>query len=145
MEINLLSSLFATQGAHAKVSFAEFARLDLSPGQPKVLSCLRRKEGYLQKELAGLCHVEPATMTVLLTAMEKKGLIRKETSHVSGGKRAFRVYLTEQGRELAGKVDESIRRVQEQSFQGFSEEEQRMLILLLDRVTENLSHERSSL
>lgn len=139
MEANFMVSLLSASGAHAKACISEFTKLDLSPGQPKVLSRLLVQEGYLQKELAGLCRVEPATMTVLLTSMEKKGLIRKETSHVSGGKRAFRVYLTEQGRELALKVDQIIQDVEEQCMKGFSEAEKELMLSLLDRVTANLS------
>lgn len=139
MEINLFSTLVNTSGAHAKACISEFTKLDLSPGQPKVLSRLLKQEGYLQKELAGLCGVEPATMTVLLNAMEKKGMIRKETSHVSGGKRAFRIYLTDEGRALAEKVDRIIQEVQETALAGFSEEEKEMLVSLNARIVENLS------
>jgi DNA-binding MarR family transcriptional regulator len=113
--------------------------LDLSPGQPKVLSSLRFQEGHLQKELAALCHVEPATMVVLLSNMEKRGMIRKEVDHVSGGKRAFRIYLTEEGRRLADRVDQIVEGIEEKGFAGFSEEEKDQLITLLGRMTENLA------
>lgn len=53
------------------------------------MEALSEKEGYLQKDLAARCHVEPATMTIILTNMEKMGYIRRETAHVSGGKRAL--------------------------------------------------------
>lgn len=77
-------------------------------------------------------------MAVLLANMEKKGLIRKETTHVSGGKRAYRVYLTETGRQLAEKVGEIVQEVEERSYQGFTKEERKQLIALLERITENL-------
>jgi len=131
-------ALIETSAAHGKSTWAEFRKLDLSPGQPKVLSWLRSREGCLQKELAEFCHVEPATMAVLLANMEKKGLIRKETTHVSGGKRAYRVYLTETGRQLAEKVGEIVQEVEKRSYQGFTEEERKQLIALLERMTENL-------
>lgn len=134
----LHTALIEVSAAHEKSSWAEFRKLDLSPGQPKVLSKLRSQEGYLQKELAEFCHVEPATMAVLLANMKKRGLIRKETTHVSGGKRAYQIYLTEVGRQLAEKVDEIVQEVEERSYQGFAEEEKEQLVVLLERVAENL-------
>lgn len=138
MGMLLLASLIKASSAHEKSCWAEFQKLDLSPGQPKVLSRLRYQEGYLQKELAAFCGVEPATMAVLLANMEKKGLIRKETTHVSGGKRAYRIYLTEHGKELAEKVDAMVGEVEEKSYQGFTEEEKEQLTTLLERLAENL-------
>ena len=135
----LIVSLLSASAAHQKSCWSGFRELDLSPGQPKVLSRLRYQEGYLQKELAVLCYVEPATMVVLLANMEKRGLIRKEVDHVSGGKRAFRIFLTEEGQRLAEKVDCVVAEMEEKGFAGFSEEEKDQLISLLSRLTENLA------
>ncbi|MCH5273535.1 MAG: MarR family transcriptional regulator [Lachnospiraceae bacterium] len=134
----LHAALIETSAAHEKSSWAEFRKLNLSPGQPKVLTSLLYKEGYLQKELAEFCHVEPATMAVLLANMEKKGLIRKEITHVSGGKRAYRVYLTQLGRHLAEKVNAVVCEVEERGYRDFTEEEKEQLTVLLERVTKNL-------
>lgn len=139
MREQLIVTLIGASTAHQKSCWAEFRKLDLSPGQPKVLSRLRYKEGYLQKDLAAVCHVEPATMVVLLSNMEKKGMIRKEVDHVSGGKRAFRIYLTEEGRALAEQVDKMVVEVEKKCYAGFSEEEKDQLIALLDRMTKNLA------
>ena len=139
MREQLIVSLLSASAAHQKSCWNGFRELDLSPGQPKVLSRLRYQEGYLQKELAALCYVEPATMVVLLANMEKRGLIRKEVDHVSGGKRAFRIFLTEEGRHLAEKVDCVVEEMEEKGFAGFSEEEKDQLISLLSRLTENLA------
>lgn len=139
MREQLIVSLLSASAAHQKSCWAGFRELDLSPGQPKVLSRLRYQEGYLQKELAALCYVEPATMVVLLANMEKRGLIRKEVDHVSGGKRAFRIFLTEEGRRLAEKVDCVVEEMEEKGFAGFSEEEKDQLIFLLGRLTDNLA------
>ena len=139
MREQLIVALLSASAAHQKSCWGDFRKLELSPGQPKVLSRLRYQEGYLQKELAALCHVEPATMVVLLSNMEKRGLIRKEVDHVSGGKRAFRIYLTEEGRRLAEQVDRVVEEIEEKGFTGFSEEEKDQLISLLGRLTENLA------
>ncbi len=139
MREQLIVSLISASSAHQKSCWGGFRELDLSPGQPKVLSRLRYQEGYLQKDLAALCHVEPATMVVLLSNMEKRGMIRKEVDHVSGGKRAYRIYLTEEGRRLAEQVDRVVEEIEQKSFAGFTEEEKDQLITLLGRMTENLA------
>ena len=139
MREQLIVSLLSASAAHQKSCWQGFRELDLSPGQPNVLSRLRYQEGYLQKELAALCHVEPATMVVLLSNMEKRGMIRKEVDHVSGGKRAFRIFLTEEGRCLADQVDRVVEAIEEKGFVGFSEDEKDQLISLLGRLTENLA------
>lgn len=133
-------ALISSYLAHKKCSFQEFQKLDLTTGQPKVLTILYQKEGYLQKDLAMRAHVEPATMTSLLRNMEKKGLIYKEATYVSGGKRANAIYLTEKGREMAIKVNKIVDDMEELSYQGFSDIEKQLLITLLDRIQSNLQN-----
>ncbi len=139
MKDKLITALIEASSAHQKSCWTGFRALELSPGQPKVLSRLRYREGDLQKDLAALCHVEPATMVVLLNNMEKKGMIRKEVDHVSGGKRAFRIYLTEEGRALADKVNQVVEEVEVKAYEGFSEEDRKQLVSLLARLVDNLS------
>lgn len=132
-------ALIYSSSAHRKACRTEFQRLNLSEGQPKVLAVLFEKEGYLQKDLARICHVEPATMTIILSNMEKKDLIRRETSHVSGGKRAFEVYLTEKGKEIAEVVNNIVGEVENKGLKGFTVSEQEQLISYLERLGNNLS------
>ncbi len=128
--------------AHKKSSFKEFQKLDLTTGQPKVLSILYQKEGCLQKDLARISHVEPATMTSVLNNMVKEGLIYKEPIFVSGGKRANAIYLTEKGRDISIKVNKIVDDMEQLSFQGFSDKEKQLLINLLDRIQSNLQNNK---
>lgn len=136
--LRLHKSLIVASSAHRKVSRTEFQKMNLTEGQPKVLEVLSEHEGYLQKELAEKCHVEPATMTIILSNMEKMGLIRRETAHVSGGKRAFAVYLTDLGKEMALNVSLVVDELEEKSLVGFSEDEKKQFIDYLHRMSENL-------
>lgn len=133
-------ALIDTYSAHKKCSFAEFQKLNLSTGQPKVLSILNREEGYLQKDLAKRAHVEPATMTSILSNMLKNGLIYREPAYVSGGKRANAIYLTDKGRDISIKVNKIIIDMEDLSFRGFSDNEKQLLINLLDRIQSNLQN-----
>lgn len=134
----LHTALIGCYAAHKRCCFQEFQKLNLTTGQPKVLSILFHNEGYLQKELAARSHVEPATMTSILANMLKKGLIYKEMVFVSGGKRAYSVYLTELGREMAIKVNKIVDNMEELGFQDFSNFDKQFLLELLNRVRTNL-------
>ena len=135
----LHTALIAASLAHKKRCRQEFQRLNLSDGQPKILSILNQKEGYLQKELALRCHIEQATLTTILANMTNKGLIYKDVRHVSGGKRAFAVFLTDKGRLLANQVTTIVDDMEQLSFQGFTDEEKNLLISLLSRLEINLN------
>ena len=91
----LFLSLMDTQKSHWNRSRKGFQELDLSDGQPKVLYMLRFIDGCVQKDLAKACDIKPSSMTVMLDGLEKKGYIRRKETKVSGGKRAFKVCLTE--------------------------------------------------
>ena len=133
-------ALISAYSAHKKCSFREFQKLDLTTGQPKILSILNQNEGCLQKDLAERAHVEPATMTSILNNMEGKGLIYRKPLLVSGGKRANAVYLTDQGRIISVNVNNIVDDMEELSFQGFNSEEKQTLIGLLERIQSNLQN-----
>ena len=119
----LHSALIGAFAVHKKRSMQEFQKLDLTAGQPKVLSVLSKKEGYLQKDLAEEVHVQPATISNILNNMQDKDMIYKKQEYVSGGKRAFAIYLTDKGRDIAEKVNEIVNDTEELSFHGFNDTE----------------------
>ncbi len=131
-------TLLDTQTAHWNRSRIGFQELNLSDGQPKVLYILRTMEGCVQKELAKACDIKPPSMTVMLDGLEKKGYIYRAEAKVAGGKRAYRVYLTEEGKTMAEQVYELMEEIEEECFQGISEEERSQLLKLLRRVRNNL-------
>ena len=55
----------------------------LTSGQPKILDYLMHHDGAIQKEIAVFCHIEPASLTVILNGMENKGY--KMPNELSGG------------------------------------------------------------
>lgn len=138
MTDKIFLALLEAQGAHGNLSRQGFQRLNLSEGQPKILYILARVEGCVQRELASLAGIRPSTMTVVLDRMEAQGYIYREETKVSGGKRAYKVFLTENGREMAGKVETLVEELEEKSFAGFTDKERELLLSMLDRVTKNL-------
>ncbi len=131
-------ALIGVFAAHGDASRQIFNDLGLTESQPKILYILYFNEGVVQKDFAQLCAIKPSTMTVQLTRLEKDGLIRKESCYVSGGKKAYRVYLTDEGKRIAGALIERIDLLEETCFNGFSPEEQSVLLSLMERVEGNL-------
>ncbi|MBQ6696096.1 MAG: MarR family transcriptional regulator [Lachnospiraceae bacterium] len=129
--------LIRTSSMHRKKSRQYFQELELTDGQPKVLSILSKMEGCVQKELAEACRVEPATMTSLLKNMEQTNLIVKEKKQISG-KRAYGIYLTEEGKVLADKVEDIVVKMEQVSFAGFTPEEREQFLELFTRIYQNL-------
>lgn len=134
-------ALVRAYDAHRKATRAAIQKEDLSDGYPKVLMNLSHNPGCLQKELAEACHVEPATMTVLLRGMMNKGLIRKEETHVSGGKRALRIFLTEEGAAMAETANRIFEDTHNRALAGMTEEEVETLCRLLTKVRDNLAED----
>ncbi len=130
--------LLGLSGVHKEYCTRRFSALGLTSGQPKVLSILSKHEGLTQKELALQCHVEPATMTVLLRNMEAAGLIVKERVVLDGGRWAFAVYPSDKGRVLADKVQQITEDAERACFSTFSAAEQSRLLLELQQVRDNL-------
>ncbi|MBE5921950.1 MAG: MarR family transcriptional regulator [Lachnospiraceae bacterium] len=134
----LFLALLGASSAHAEASRNAFATLGVTEGQPKILYILRRQDGYVQKELAEICGVRQSTLAVLLMKMEEQNFIRREVDYISGGKRAYRIFLTDKGRVQADEIELIVEALEEKSFFGFSQEEKENLLTLLSRAEENI-------
>lgn len=129
-------SFIRTSKAHRHVCHHSFQTLGLTAGQPKILDYLARSKGCSQKELSQHCHIEPATTTSLLSTLERQQLIFREPNRQD--RRILNVYLTEEGKRRQKMAKELMEQIDEQCFEGFSEEERRQTIEYLNRIYENL-------
>ncbi|MCI5898848.1 MAG: MarR family transcriptional regulator [Firmicutes bacterium] len=112
---------------------------DLTLGQPKVLDYLLYHDGVVQKEIAGACHIEPATITSVLLGMENKGLITRK--NLNGNRRSLYVYLTDEGKILAKRIGIEFESIEDNALKGFTNEEKKMLTDFLIRVNQNMKKE----
>jgi len=138
----LFLALLGASSAHAEASRSVFREMDLTEGQPKILYILNRKDGYVQKELAEQCGIKASTLSVILTALKMKDLIRKESCIISGQKKANRIFLTDNGILEANKLEQQIEKLEKKGFFGFSEEEKIQLLTLLEKVELNMKRTR---
>src|SRR5690606_15913841 len=115
-------------GDLARLHFSQvhtlLSKIGVYRGQPPILAHLCRNNGLMQKELADALNLTPPTITDTLQRMEKAGLLVRSTDPEDG--RVSRVFITEKGRRVKKQVDEIIKEIDEETFQGLTEEEKRL-------------------
>jgi len=113
-----------------------FETIGLYRGQPPVLGVLAEREGVSHSELAARLDVRPATISKMLDRMERAGFLTRRPD--AEDQRVSRVYLTERGRAVQCEVRRLIRTMAQETFAGFSLEEQALLSRFLLQIRENL-------
>lgn len=122
---------------HFHRTFLLLDKVGIYPGQPPMLFALYKKDGQSQKELAKQLNIKPATITVMLTRMEKAGLLERRKD--PDDQRVVRVYLTITGRDVCLKVVKVTDGISEECFRDFTQEEKMLLRRLLMQMKENLT------
>lgn len=122
-----------------KVSVPLWESIGLSSGQPKVLRYLLEHDGCNQKELSECCKVEGATITSLLSGLEKKGLVERKIPE--NNRREKRVYLTESGREKIEALPGAFRKLHDMCSADLTEEEISTFLILCQKVEASLNRQ----
>ncbi len=130
--------MLENQTMFTKMVFEQLSDRQLSVGQPKVLEYLFTHDGAIQKTIAQACQIEPATVTSLLSRMEKSGLI--ERKYKDDDKRYICVYLTESGRNESECVVNAFNIVEKIALRNFAETEKEQFKFFLKRVNSNLGN-----
>ncbi len=110
--------------------------LGLYRGQPSVLRALWEQEGLTHTQLAKRLHVQPATITKMITRMEKAGFVERRQDPED--QRIWHVYLTETGRSIQAQVHQVWRTLESEAFAGFTLQEQTKVRGFFLRIRENL-------
>ena len=66
-----------------KALLASIKDSGLTPGQPKILDYLQNHNGCVQKDIAKGCHIEPASITVILKEWKLKAILKEKCSTVT--------------------------------------------------------------
>jgi DNA-binding MarR family transcriptional regulator len=112
-------------------------QLGLHVGQEMFLCELWSNEGITQTELAERLLLQPATVTNTLQRLEREGFVERRSDVED--QRISRVYVTDKGRKVEAPVYEKWNQLEQESFRGFSVEEQVLLRRLLLQVYQNLA------
>ncbi|MDO5517947.1 MAG: MarR family transcriptional regulator [Clostridium sp.] len=124
------SSLF-----NKEIAF-ESMREGLTPGQPKILDYLDKHDGCLQKEISEGTLTDQATLTGIITKMEKKGFIERRMKE--GNRRNYYVYLTDLGREKLEIIKNIFIEKEEKALAGLSEAERTQFIKMFTKIYANM-------
>jgi DNA-binding MarR family transcriptional regulator len=109
----------ATNGDHPPVSDGGIPAV--SSSEARALIELVSARGIAQGELAGLLGLEKSTVSRLAAGLERKGWIRRGRDE--GNQRYVRLYLTPEGRAVAGRVWAAWQSRQARILGALSEEE----------------------
>lgn len=128
--------LLANQAIYQRRLMEILKDTELTTGQPKVLDYLRDHDGATQKEIAAACYIEAATITSVLNGMEAKGLI--ERKRLNGNMRSFHVFMTGKGQKLEQRVHEIFLKLEEETFEGISQEKRKEFMELFSKIHSNM-------
>lgn len=114
----------------------ELKEVELTTPQYAVLSVLEEAPGLSGAALARRSFVTPQTMNVIVTKLERVGLI-KRSPHPEHG-RVLRAYLTGKGRDLVSGAHEKVEAVEDCMLAGLSQEDRARLAETLNECADAL-------
>ena len=108
----------------------------LTRGQPRILDYLFHHDGCMQKDFCREYSLEASTVSNLLVAMEKDGLLRRESNPSTS--RIVNVYITEKGKQVQHNLEPVYDKLEDIAFEGISEEEKEHFLMILKTITKNM-------
>jgi MarR family transcriptional regulator, transcriptional regulator for hemolysin len=110
---------------------------DITPEQGAVLNAIGESEGTSQSMIAEMTLKDKPTITRILDNLEKKNLIRRRAD--SGDRRAYKIYLTETGKEKIEMFRRIIAEVDAKAFAGLDSRDLNKMEEILRAVRVNVS------
>ncbi len=125
--------LLAQVGAHAAAKFAERLRaLELVPAHAGILRILAATPAITQQALAMALGTLPSRLVAMVDELESKSLVERQSDETD--RRRYALRLTENGTAMLQAIGRIAREHQQSLLASLSEEEQRQLAGLLQRV-----------
>ena len=106
-------------------------------GQAMCLRLLSVDDGATQRDIASVLHVTPPTVSKMLTALERAGLVERRPD--AADQRLTRVYLTDAGREREREMGRAVGEYVNATFATLSEGERREFVRLLEKLRESIA------
>ena len=129
------SFLLAQVGAHAALKFAERLRkLELAPRHAGILRILNSTPAITQQALAATLGMVPSRLVELVDEMESWGLIERREN--ADDRRRYALHLTEKGRSTLDIIGRISREHSRALLAAISDDEQRQLATLLQRIAD---------
>lgn len=110
--------------------------LGLYRGQPALLHIVAHNEGISHSDIAARLHVTAATVSKMVSRMEKNGVLLTRSD--PGDQRVSRVHLNEGGRALLRAAESQLAQLEAETFAGFSLDDREQMQDYLSRIRDNL-------
>jgi MarR family transcriptional regulator, organic hydroperoxide resistance regulator len=110
--------------------------LSLYRGQPPLLHIVAHEDGLSHSDIAARLHVTPATVSKMVSRMEKTGVLTTRSDPAD--QRVSRVYLTEEGYALMAMAERQMAQLEVEAFAGFTPGEREQMQGYLTRIRTNL-------
>ncbi|HOW15119.1 MarR family transcriptional regulator [Methanosarcina sp.] len=117
--------------SHLAYMAKELEAYRIGSGQFDFLMVLYRKDGISQETLAKLLKVSKATSTRAIQNLEKEGYVYRQRDE--NDLRAYRVYLTEKGKEMREIILEKLISFLDTLLSDFTPEEKKIFRLLVNK------------
>lgn len=97
-----------------------------------ILKRIADDEGCSQKEIAEKTYKDPASITRIIDALSKKGLVERRPQPTD--RRRYDMYLTSEGNALYHQMIDSVIEIRKKPLENISESELQQLKSILDRM-----------
>jgi DNA-binding MarR family transcriptional regulator len=119
--------------SHLAYMAKELEAYGIGSGQFDFLMVLYRKDGISQETLAKILMVSKATSTRAIQSLEKEGYVYRQKDE--NDLRAYKVYLTEKGKEMRDIVLEKLTSFVDTLLSDFTPEEKEIFKLLVRKAS----------
>jgi DNA-binding MarR family transcriptional regulator len=115
--------------------------ISIQSGQYDFFYVISLNEGITQKELCEWLYIGKSTTAKVVKNLVSHGYIIKEKDQTD--KRFDRLYLTEKGKEIAGRIQETFVDIVEITTKDLTEQEIEQTMGLLKKILKNVAEEKS--
>lgn len=138
--LRTIGSLTRTVHAIVEPTFKEYG---IKRGQFLYVTRIYENPGINQMGLSNMLKVDKTRAAKSIKVLIEDGFITKVADEAD--KRAFLLYVTEKGKEVYEKIIDEENRQIDICFNGFDEDEKRVIYDLLSRMTENIEEDWQNL
>ena len=111
---------------------------EITPEQYVVLNTLNEEGSLYQKEIGDKLYKDKANITRLLSILEEKGLVEKN-SQIENEKQVNKVKITEKGIDVRDKISPAVDAARREYVQDISEDDLYTCIKVIEKIQENIS------
>ena len=113
----------------------ELAPLKIGAGQIRILRALDQGDGVSQERICHIFRLDKATVAKSIRPLIREGYVRREKNPAD--KRAYRIFLTEKGRDAMPQLKATVQNWADILTAGFTADEEAAVKVLLSRMAQN--------